>query len=82
MRRILLLFVILTLNATAPVVAQKRKETTYKKEATVYICDSKTAYAYHTSASCRGLNRCTHTIVKMTKSEAIRNRRTPCKVCP
>jgi len=31
-----------------------------KKGDNVYICNSTTAVAYHSSESCSGLNRCTH----------------------
>lgn len=37
----------------------------------VYICDSQTAYAYHSTKVCRGLNRCTHQIIKVIKNHAI-----------
>ena len=36
----------------------------------VYICISKTASKYHYSKNCKGLNRCTHTISKVSKSDA------------
>ncbi len=49
-------------------------------ESAVYICDSKTSYAYHSSTDCRGLSRCTHGVVKLTRKEADQSR-TPCKWC-
>jgi hypothetical protein len=36
----------------------------------MYICDSKTAKAYHKGQNCWGLNRCMHAVVKVTKREA------------
>lgn len=55
---------------------------TTKNAVSVYICDSKSAYAYHSSTSCRGLNRCTHGVYKVTKSEAIESYgRQACKIC-
>lgn len=81
MRKIILLSFLLLLFTEPLSLAHKGKDSTQKKTVVVYICDSKTAYAYHTSNSCRGLNRCTHAIVKMTETEARSNRRTPCKVC-
>ena len=47
-----------------------------------YICDSKTAYAYHKYKNCRGLNRCTHRIVKISIDDA-KNvyYRSACKIC-
>ena len=46
----------------------------------VYICQSKSAYAYH-NYECRGLARCTHGIIKITKAEAIKLGYKPCKIC-
>lgn len=47
---------------------QKKQSDTTK----VYICDSGGATKYHLDKDCRGLGRCTHNIVLVTKSEAIR----------
>lgn len=48
----------------------------------VYVCDSKTSVAYHQTKTCRGLNRCTHTIIKVTKTEATDTYfKRACKVC-
>ena len=38
----------------------------------VYICDSKTAYAYHLKQDCSGLNKCTHGIFKISKEDAVK----------
>ena len=46
----------------------------------VYICQSKSAYAYH-SHICRGLARCTHRVIKITKEQAIKLGYKPCKIC-
>jgi hypothetical protein len=46
----------------------------------VLICDSKSAYAYH-SHYCQGLKRCKAEVIKMTKEEAIRIGRKPCGYC-
>jgi hypothetical protein len=46
----------------------------------VYICLSKTAYAYH-GYECRGLSRCTHGIRKLTKAQAIKLGYRACKIC-
>ena len=56
--------------------------TAARTDANVYICDSKTAKAYHKGEDCRGLNRCTHEVVKVTKREAEEEYgRVPCQVC-
>jgi hypothetical protein len=48
----------------------------------VYICKGGSAYTYHKSDRCSGLNRCTHTIVAVSKGDAERaHRRRPCKKC-
>jgi len=48
----------------------------------VYICYSATSYAYHSSPDCRGLNRCTHRLIKVSLEDA-RNKynHRPCKLC-
>ena len=53
-----------------------------RTDASVYICDSKTAKAYHKDEDCRGLSRCTHAVVKVTKKVAEENySRAQCHVC-
>jgi len=47
----------------------------------VYICVSPYAYAYHRSLYCRGLNRCTHTIKKVTVKQARAKGYRPCNIC-
>ncbi len=49
-----------------------------RTDVAVYICDSKTAKAYHQDEDCRGLNRCTYKVVKVTKKEY---GRVKCQVC-
>lgn len=39
-------------------------------ETSVYICGSTGAKKYHYSESCRGLNACKHTIVKVSLNQA------------
>lgn len=50
------------------------------KRDSVLICQSKSAYAYH-SHVCRGLGRCTHKVVKMSKEDAIKAGYKPCGFC-
>ncbi len=53
-----------------------------RTDASVYICDSKTAKAYHKDQDCRGLSRCTHEVVKVTKKEAEEDYgQVKCQVC-
>jgi len=49
---------------------------------TVYVCDSKKAYAYHVDRDCKGLKRCTHEIITISKSDAVNKyKRKPCGYC-
>ncbi|WEK35625.1 MAG: hypothetical protein P0Y53_24330 [Candidatus Pseudobacter hemicellulosilyticus] len=49
--------------------------------ATVYICKSPSAVAYHSDGDCRGLNRCTHTIVRVSKESAVEYGYRACGYC-
>ena len=48
----------------------------------VYICDSPKAIAYHSSKTCKGLNRCNHGIIEVTEKKAKEiYKRRKCKLC-
>ena len=47
----------------------------------VYVCDGGSAYAYHSSESFAGLNRCSHGVSAVTVAEAEGMGRRPCKRC-
>lgn len=47
----------------------------------VFVCTGKQSYAYHMSADCPGLTRCSSSIDTITISDAISMNRTPCKRC-
>jgi len=47
----------------------------------VYVCGGGSAYAYHNSDGCSGLNRCSHGVSAVTVSEAQNMGRRPCKKC-
>jgi len=49
--------------------------------ATVYVCLSKTSYAYHSSEACSGLNRCAHPIKPMPTAEAEKLGKRACHRC-
>ncbi len=55
-------------------------ETKNSKTVYVLICNSSSAYAYH-SYECRGLSRCRSSVSKVTRSEAESVGRAPCKIC-
>ena len=87
MKKLLLLasilaFSLLSIGADRAPMLEKHHSRPLKKETYVYICNSNTAYAYHSTKSCRGLNRCSHDILKVSLSEAVNTyRRRPCKIC-
>ena len=54
---------------------------TSETETYVYICTGGSSKRYHKSPSCKGLDRCSKDIKKVTLSYAEDNGRTPCKVC-
>lgn len=48
----------------------------------VYVCLSSTSVAYHQTKSCRGLGKCRHEIVYITKKQAVEDyAKRACKVC-
>jgi hypothetical protein len=47
----------------------------------VYVCGGGSAYAYHSSDNCNGLNRCSHGVSAVTVAEAEGMGRRPCKKC-
>lgn len=47
----------------------------------VYVCDSSTSVAYHDTKTCRGLNKCSHEIIYITKTDAIAKGKRACKIC-
>ncbi len=51
-----------------------------KNESKVLICNSQSAYAYH-SHECHGLNRCKASISSVSESQARSSGYRPCKIC-
>lgn len=47
----------------------------------VYICTGSSATKYHKSSNCRGLNRCSGSILKLSMSSAKAKGYYPCKIC-
>lgn len=89
----LLLTILLTctsLASTAQTAHPRQHPTHHRTTATrpaaaagprVYVCSGGSAYAYHNSEGCAGLNRCTHTVNAVTVAEAEGMGRRPCKKC-
>jgi hypothetical protein len=73
------IFILFLLLGTAGIAGATGRITHFVTDS-VYICKSKSAYAYH-QYQCRGLARCTHGIVRITKAQAIKLGYKPCKIC-
>lgn len=72
---IFILSIIISTAHASPLIRNSKARTD-----SVYICLSKSAYAYH-SHMCRGLANCSHKIIKISKAEAIRMNKRACKNC-
>jgi hypothetical protein len=82
-----LLTILLTVPLLAPAHATHSRHRATHYPATrpaapmVYVCGGGSAYAYHRSDNCAGLNRCTHGVRTVTVPEAEGMGRRPCKKC-
>lgn len=47
----------------------------------VYVCTGSGAKRYHSVDNCKGLSKCSHSIVEMTIEEAEADGKTPCRLC-
>ena len=47
----------------------------------VYICQGSKSACFHKTANCRGLSRCSTSVVAVTREKAIKDGRRPCKIC-
>jgi hypothetical protein len=47
----------------------------------VFICDSPSSVAYHSTKYCRGLQKCTHEVLEVYETEAQNKDLRPCKIC-
>lgn len=81
MKKLLRLLLFINIVISTPCFSKSFDLQQQKKESIVYVCDSKTSYAYHTSSTYSGLLRCTHKIIKMSETDAKKANRTPCKKC-
>jgi len=70
MKSLLLTFTLLLSLAGASLAAFLRQWPLPHPTATVYVCMSKTSYAYHSSDACNGLNCCSHPLKTMPTAEA------------
>jgi hypothetical protein len=66
----LLLALLSGATPTAPLRPSHLAATATHPTETVYVCMSKTAYAFHSSGDCNGLNRCSHEMKALSGTEA------------
>lgn len=79
MKKLLVGFTIAVSLISGSIETTGRQKT--KTSEKVYVCISRTAYAYHRTKSCHGLQRCTHEIQTQTKDDAVAGGYRPCKIC-
>ena len=73
---------IFTLSLIVSIFLFSTSQTQPKPEATyVYICTGGSSVCYHKTKDCKGLTNCKSEIKKITKTEAEKLKRRPCKVC-
>jgi len=48
----------------------------HQEEKKVFICDSEGSTKYHLKKNCKGLEKCEHDILKLTKADAIKQGKT------
>ncbi len=73
-----ILLLLLCLNFTS-MGNETISEATKSKSDYVYICTGPKATAYHRTPDCKGLNKCSGNVVKVSRSKA--KHRSPCKIC-
>ncbi len=80
-RSLVLLLLLMTTGLLFTSAARPQKQLS-KEVVHVYICNSEGSVAYHSSKECRGLQKCSHTILTVTLEDAVNkyNRRA-CKIC-
>ena len=82
MRKLALLFTIAMGVIVGSVSAMNSTEPTNTEAANyVYICTGPKSTTYHKTNSCRGLKNCSTSVKKVTKEQAEKMGRRPCKVC-
>ena len=70
------LLLTIALFVCLPLATQNKSSTTY-----VYICTGKSAYSYHRTDVCSGLNNCHARIKRVSIDYAESIKRKPCKKC-
>jgi len=82
MRPLLLYLLLLSgvAQAQQPAHRAKHQGTGRPAASQAYYCASGNTVKYHSSATCRGLNRCSATVKPLALSEA-QGQMEPCKIC-
>lgn len=76
------LSVFLAIIAIMPACDSNRKQEKHKADPDcVYVCTGSGAKRYHSVDNCKGLSKCSHSIVEMTIEEAEAEGKTPCRLC-
>lgn len=70
----------LMLTPAIETIASHNEKQSYKSE-TVYICTGPSSKRYHKSNHCKGLRRCSGEVISVSKSKAVAQGKTPCKIC-
>jgi len=52
------------------------KMTNHPERKKVFVCDSEGSTKYHLKKNCKGLEKCKHEVLKITKEEAIKKGKT------
>lgn len=78
MKKLILLLSILCVNMFP--VSSGTHEVNVGESKMVYICTGPNAKVYHRTPNCKGLNKCSGSIKKVSVSDVSRSRR-PCKIC-
>lgn len=79
MKKLLPLFLVLLFISCGN--KKNAKELNPGDDETVYICTGESSVRYHSSPDCRGLERCSGSVEKVSKSYAESIGRTPCRIC-
>lgn len=75
------LIIILFIAFSIALFAEDTKQVPLNSTEYVYICTGPKSVRYHNKKDCRGLNRCSGKIEKISKADAVKKGRTACKIC-
>ena len=76
MKKILLLAIMVMAFTSADMPDARQEAEEY-----VYICTGPSSKRYHKTERCKGLRKCADDVIRISKSQAINQGKTPCKIC-